>query len=398
MSSERSYDRWDVALFIFCLGGSFFSLTAALSLAALGLVTFASGDAEGAQAVQWTSTGLFTLALMGVPPIISTGRTIFGSEAPGPGTPSRAWLALALLLPLGLLLGYLAYEESVLPALLGPAGQLLAVGTPAALLIVVLRREGPSLRPRRVWTHFLFGLWAVPVVALIVEAILLLMGALLGAAALSLTPGGRELIDRLEGLTRSFDPTAPPEALIEIVQHPVVVVGLLFYLAFLIPIVEETLKTAAIWPFLPGRLSPVEAFLGGALGGAGFALAEALFVTQPMAGWLVSAVARSGATLMHAMATGLACWGVAQAWSRRRWLQGIGALLTAMVLHGLWNASAVAIGLSQLPGDEPLAQTPPAIAIIGAAVLLCLTTFAVLGLPGFLRRARMVNQPPISAE
>ncbi len=164
--------------------------------------------------------------------------------------------------------------------------------------------------------------------------------------------------------------------------------GLLLFLGLLVPVIEESLKTAAIWPFLPAGLSSDEAFLGGALGGAGFALAEALFVTQPMAGWVVTAVARSGATLMHALATGLACWGLAEALTRRRWLEGGVALLSSIVLHGLWNISAVAIGLSQLTNEGDLEASAHPAAIAGAGLLLFLSSLAAAALPGILRRFR----------
>lgn len=390
MSKEgTAYDRWDLRLFIFSLVGTFFSLSLALGLGAVSLAAWIGGDSIGAQSAQATSAGLFALAALGVPAIYNSGRSLLGRAAPGARRPSRRWMSVVWLFPLGLFLGYLGYERSFLTVLLGPLGQVAAIGAPAAVLVVLLRRAGPAIRARRAWGHFLLGLWAVPAVALVVEGVVLLATLFIAALGLSFSPVGPELILQLQQIAELGDPTLAAELIAEVAFRPAIILLVSAFLTLIVPAIEEVLKTASVWPLLPSRIRADEAFLGGALGGTGFALSEALFLTPPAGGWILVASARAGATLMHATATGIAAWAAAEGLVRSRWARAGAGLLAAVALHGLWNAGAVAIGLSQL-GLEIGVETPEeilrSVGSGGVVLNVSLTVLAFWLMRSFQRR------------
>lgn len=379
-------DRWDIALLIYSLSGVFLTLSGAVGLLLLGLIAFIEGDSEVAQATQATVAALLTMGIMGIPAIVMTMRNLFFHRAASHEIPGAGWYALAALLPLGLALGWLGYERQIATWFLGPLGQVLAVGAPAGLVLVHMRRIGPSIRARRAWGHFLLGLWAVPFVTIIVEALLLVAAVVFGAVGLSLTSGGRALLGKLQGIVSGPTPSPesiPPDLLREIALNPAILLVLVVLLGVAIPITEEVMKTASVWPLLRKRLSSGEAFLGGALGGTGFALSEALFLTQPAAGWLATAIARSGATLMHALATAIAAWGLAEGLKRRRWSRTFLAWLLAMSLHGLWNVSAIAVGVSQLTVEDvaSVSGLPLVVSAVGVSMIVALSASALVFLP-----------------
>jgi hypothetical protein len=397
MKESSTYDRWDLGMLVFTLGGVFLSLTGALVFVGIAVVSGLQGDAMSAHSAQWSFAGILLASALGLPALIGSGRALLtDAPSPRPGRPSRRWYAVLILFPVGLLLGYLAYEQSILGSLIGPIGQLLAIGAPAAGVVVAIRRSGPATRPRRVWGHFLVGLWVVPLVALVAEAVLLVGTVAAGALALLTTPEGRTLANELQQLMEPAGPLAQPispDLLAKVALQPAVLILIFMFLSVGVPAIEEGLKTAAVWPLLSRRLSSGEAFLGGALGGTGFALSEAILVTQPMAGWFATVVSRAGATMMHALATGIAAWGVAEAVGHRRWLRGTLAFISAMALHGIWNAGALSVGVGELSTeiDLGLPIDTGVLTALGIGLIVVMSIIAFLALPTLQRRATMAS-------
>lgn len=375
--SDRIHDGWDIALLLYALAGSFISLTAAVSVGAVAGIAYFRSEPAAAQAAQWTAAGLLTLAILGLPAIRLSLEALLGGRRPQPNVPARAWLLISGLFPVGLLLGFLAYERGVLSALLGPVGQILAIATPAAVAVLLVRRAGPAVPLRRLWGHILIGLWAVPLAALLIEGVFLLLGIFMSSIGLALTPGGQDLVTDLQQLLNTLETNPSPDLMARVTLHPAVIVLILVFLGLMVPLIEELSKTAAIWPLLPRRIGRSEAFLGGAVGGTGFALAEALFLAQPGVGWVFTAAARAGATMMHALATGIASWSLAEALTRQRWRRAIVGMGLAVALHGLWNVGAIGIGLSQLALRTSPAVSPILMNRIGSASLGLILTLGL---------------------
>jgi hypothetical protein len=78
------------------------------------------------------------------------------------------------------------------------------------------------------------------------------------------------------------------------------------------------------------------------LSGAGYALFESLQIAAGGQDWALLVTARIGAAVIHILTTGLTGWGLVSAWKEGRYARLVGAFLTAVTLHGLWNGLSLA--------------------------------------------------------
>ncbi len=264
------------------------------------------------------------------------------------------------------------------------------------LSVLLVRFGGPRASPLRSWVQFLSGLWVVPPVALVFEALLLIPLLLVIGGGLALTPEGQVLIEQLGRSLPEMSLEQPPEFAIELIFQPWILTPVLVYISVLVPLVEEGLKSIAVWPLLRRNLTGAEAFMGGALAGAGYALFEALFLTQPGELWLAAIVGRTGASFLHPFTAGIVSWGLVEGVQRRRWRRFVLAYLFATGFHGLWNASAVAMGLSILGSEGPAsrlsAPVTQTIQVIAPMLLFSMTAIAVTGLALLGRQLRRGRQ------
>lgn len=373
-------DGWDQVLLIGGSLGVAINLLGAALLAGLAAVTLVSGDAGEALLPTVQGFALLVIAALGVPAIYwgATGRRRRSVERPWP-----AWILALVLFPLSLGMGTLAFNLEVLPGLFGPAAHVLAAGAPVLFVVSIVLRRGSPLSARRRWGHFLAGLWGSPPLSILVELLALiptLVVLILGAAA------SPDLLLLLQSSALG-DPSSEAElmqAASDLLSQPLVIAILLGYLALLVPMIEEVLKSITIWPLLRGPLTANQAFVGGALGGAGYALFESLFLAQPGADWLATMLARTGTPLIHAFNTGLVSLGLYMAFKRRKWLRLPVFYGLAVALHGLWNFLALGVGLAGY-GIEPtpvLTSTAPLMTfgLVGVAGLFVLGCVALSGL------------------
>jgi len=226
---------------------------------------------------------------------------------------------------------------------------------------------------RAAWWGWGLGGFLAPALAMFLEAV---AGAFLVLSLLLL----RVLLEGPGFLTGPLPGTFPPGPLgpslpARWLADPWVWVGLLIGAAVLIPPLEEALKSlpAALRVRDPG-VSDAALILYGAMGGAGFALAENLVGWQPGVPWTPTIVGRLGATALHVLTGGVTGWG----WSRlrrRRFGEGIAAYLLAGLIHGLWNAGVVALNgafLAPLPAAVRTGVALLALTAMGIALGLTL--------------------------
>jgi hypothetical protein len=380
---------------LFTLLGILVSASIAVTLFALPGGVDPTLDPTGPSLEKWAAISFLILAILGIPALYSAIRALQGRTIQFPSVSLPGVILMLLVYAASLALGYFAFTAEFIPSIVVPVVQFFAVIIPAALTILIARRMGPPLSLRQFWAQLLAGLWVAPPIALVAEAVLLLPTLLIFGIGASLSPQGKKFLDllqqsaypSLESLTQSVE---------DLILEPWVILIALGYVAVLVPLIEEALKTIAIWPFIPRKPSPRAAFIGGVIGGTGYAIFEALFLSQAGEVWIQAIVSRAGATAMHAFASGVASWGLAQGLVRKRWGQMLVGYFAAVMMHGLWNASAIGIGLGTYSFLTAEVENPAlvGVATIGATVILGLLLTAVLGLfriPGRLKSDEQVK-------
>jgi hypothetical protein len=383
--------KWATTAVVIYAGlGSAISIGLASVFGILATADYLKGDTQAGFFGVWTSFAFTVIAIAGLPAIVLGIQILWLKRADPARTPSRAWMAAFILYPLGLALGYAIFERHGIPPLFGTFAQLLALGGPILTMAVLIQLSGQTISALRAWGHFLLGLWLIPTLAFILELVLLIAGIFIVVAGLLLSPAGQQLLSQLQAPPGQLFSQPPPELVTQAVSQPWVIALAVLFISVLIPIVEEGLKSIAIWPILRRSPGPSQAFIGGALGGLGFALVEGMFLTQPDMTWLLTALIRAGASMMHAMAAGITAWGLAEAVVRRRFWRLPLAYVVAIGLHGLWNLSAVSLGVAQLGHDVGLSSiTPPLenlLTVTGAVMLGLLSLLAAGSLPIIARR------------
>jgi hypothetical protein len=384
-SRKSSLDR----LFpIFALAGSILSLLIAIGSAVNGLNYLSNGRSDQAALSVWSTMAFAIMFLTGIPGAYWSLKVLRGKSLPLE-KPSTRWAIVLIIIPLGICIGSASLFGFGNPSLFQSIGYLIAISTVVFTIVLMVRWLGPTLSPRRVWGHFLIGLYGIPVITLIGEGLLLIPSLLLLSVGLMLSPDGQMLLE-LATTSISSDPLLLSESMQNLIMEPWVVALLFVNLAILVPLAEEVVKTMAIWPLLRRKITPAQGFLGGAIAGAGVALFEALMVSEPGETWFVILIGRSGTTLMHVFTAGITSWALVGAIQERKWKQFILTFLAAVALHGVWNAGSLGAGLAgqvMLTEPEgPAAAYAAAVACAGSLAMLALTIFTLVGIPWLTRK------------
>ena len=381
--TNSSRNPVDIALFIVSLGGITLSLVVASGIFITAAFTQLIGDSVGLRFAETTAVSIAFVGLCALPTCILSFQALLGRKPPSPRSASSSWLMAAILIPFSLTLGHLAYTRNIIPRLISPVAHILAASVPVFVVVTIAHRNGPALSLRRIWGQFLAGLWAAPLFSLILEIIFILPVLLILIMVMLNNETGQALVQSMA----SPDPlsaTLDEESFTWLVGEPWLILLILGYIILVVPIIEEAIKTLAIWPLLRRRQTAAAAFIGGVLGGAGYGLFEALFLTQPGSLWTSTMIARIGATLIHAFTTGVACWGLAQAAGERRWSRLGLAYFAAVGLHGLWNTAAVGIVIGTLNVESLLPESSSGllglIFISGVIFLIVLSAVALRGI------------------
>ncbi|HEY4667350.1 MAG TPA: hypothetical protein VIH26_08615 [Anaerolineales bacterium] len=364
------------------IGGS---LLAAAVVAGLAALAYLQGGPDAALAPGIQAISLGAIGVLGLPLLYWATR---GSSQPvGRIRWAVAVLAAALFFG-GLALGSVAFSRGILPWVLGPIAHLMAAGGPVLFTAFLALRQGPILSNRRGWGHFLGGLWAAPPIAFVLELLVLVPAAILVFAGLAVSDHGLSVLQAMAAADLASDAEVT-QLLSGLIGEPIVVGVAIGFLAAAVPLIEESVKSVSIWPLIPRRPSAAQAFLGGVLCGSGYALFESLLLAQPGQDWIPSMIARAGTPLIHAFGTGLVSWGVIEAVVNRRPLRLLGLYLTAAGIHGIWNFTALAVGLSGFSLEVGAGLISPAAAGLvgfsGLLVLLSLSAGALVGLVGLPR-------------
>jgi hypothetical protein len=377
--------------------GSLINLALAFFLIGLAIISYGMDQSENAMMALSLGITFFGLAVLGIPLIYWAIQSMRHEQDPT-GTDNRHWILALFLYPIALVVGYASIETMRLPGLLGPIANFAAAAAPVILAVSLVRINGPALKPTRSWWHFLAGLWLVPPIVFAIELLALIPVLITMGLGLLGTESGRALIMQFSRV--DFNNMPQVEELAQgLVREPLVVILIFLLFSVIVPLIEEGAKTIVVWPLLPRKISPSESFLGGAIGGAGFGLFESLFLAQQAGLWFASMLGRTGTSFIHALTTGITCWGLAKSIQKREIRWTVAAYGLAVLIHGAWNAAALGIGLGTVSPPyesqvEP-GQISGTLLAIGVGILLTFTVAALIALITLMRRIRANNQEDI---
>ena len=383
---------------------SLFGLLISLSGAAgLLLLVLFSASMPGLQAGQYAGQFislawiLLFLGLLCIPSLAYSLLRLLHKTAALTVLPGFPIASAALLLwPVLLLAGFFLAKMDGVGTYLLPLITILVTALPLWWLIELVRR-GIPISPQRSWGTLIFALFFSNPLTMLLEAFLLLGLAI--TAGLLIGANGYFLA-RLQNLYQQVlqaggDPERIQQILLPLLSNPWVILAGVVLMSGLIPLLEELCKSLPVWSLLGRKLSPGEGLVIGAIAGAGFALTESLTsLSNPsiQAQWLVLVIGRVGTGLLHITASGLVGMGLAAAWRSGKFHYFGLALLSAVMLHGLWNFFSLSAGLA-----TTVLQSPSAGQVISFIALGGMAALAVLSISFLLIANQRVRPAPQSS-
>jgi hypothetical protein len=275
-----------------------------------------------------------------------------------------------------------------IPAIVLPLGVLLAFGT----------KKLPFGTRWQTWNVLGLAMSITPFLLFILEIIAAVIIFFIVFTYISAQP---ELASELQRLSRQImvigrNPEAVLELLAPFLTEPAVIVTALLYMAALVPALEELFKPLGVWLFAGKLKSQAQGFTLGALSGAGYALIETIGVSGQTAEWAGLLFTRIGTGLLHITTSALMGGAIVLAWRERRYLYLFGVYLLAVLLHGLWNTTAVLFSFSSiaefLEQEGVLSTMQPTLLI--AMAVLAIGLFAIL-VTSNRKLRKPVSPPPL---
>jgi len=373
-TQNQNGNNWRVILSLGLSGlGILFFLVQSFSLGALWFVNFIDPQTEIAQTVSyglllWASIfsglvlvpvfllSLYQLKKQTPPKWLDLSRPVF----------RRISYWIILIWPIIVLFGWFVAGRPTLSAILLGAINILVAGLPILWVYTLATRNLKRGHPVAQWRIFGFSLIITPVIIIIAEIIALLLLAGAGVLYISYQTSVNPTFERdlmylyNQISTRQADVDAVLEIIRPYIFQPSVITWAMIVFAGVVPVIEEIIKPLALWSLAGRKISPQEGFVGGLLCGAGFALMENVLyfsATITAMDWVYIALGRAGTGVLHMLASGLVGWGLAKTWRDGKWIFLVGSSISAIVLHGLWNAVSLATGVATLVSLDSEATT-----------------------------------------
>lgn len=382
-TSTGKRDQLSVFLLIASCLALLLAAAGSMGMALLGAITWFVDKSTSVGMALIIAAAFMVMGVCTIPGIYHGYQGMQGKIQERVDKPLRGWAYVSFIFPLALGLGYLAFNRGVVPSLFGPLAHISAATIPVVFALAILLRGGSPISVKRIWGQFLAGLWASPLVAFIVEILAALVLFLIVFAMLF-----QEIISQglIEDFTRPelwTEPYMVTQAQ-ELINEPLILFLILAFLVVFVPMVEEAIKTIGIWPVTRRGFTQSQAFIGGAIAGAGYGLFEAFFLGQPGVSWVPVMIARAGATMMHMITTAVTSLGISRSRESGRRSHAVRYYFGAVLLHSLWNISALGVGVIMLFQEEFTSfNIQPGLSFISGAagvVLVALSIIAFLGI------------------
>ena len=346
-SQPRGSDWRSILLLVFSLSGTVLAISAAIgTLVLMAVNESALQEATSSLlATILTASTLIAIGLLLLPVAwLSLGR-LRGRDFETFSFPAlriRDWVAILALWLSAMALATL-FHNSPGANWYAPFLHFFSIALPLYLVIRFSINRIPLGSSQRAWGVFGSGMTLSPLLSVIAEGIVIILGLIVFAVYLGLNP---EKVFDIERLANQIQQAPDLDNLVFLIgpflKNPLTLLTALTLLSVFVPIIEEIFKSLGVWLVADRLSTPAQGFALGVLSGAGFALAESLFASVTADDtWALTLTMRAISSAMHMLAAGLVGWGIAYARLEKRYLRLFGMLLLAMLLHGVWNAGAV---------------------------------------------------------
>lgn len=366
--------RRDILLLIFSILGIVILIGRGVYVVITGMPSPGLTSLSAQNSSIFDALGMLFCATLLLPLLVYSISKLKGREiSPAKLPPIKIWqMAILIFLWVSMIiLGSILVNLSNFGWVMALPFFLLGIGIPVAGLVWIAIGGIPTGSWRRLWAAFSIGMIGSTLGALLIEYSLVGIGTVAAGIVAASNPEWLSVFQQIKNqVTKGADIQSLLTTLAPYLVNPVVLVLALAFAAVLAPIIEETLKPAAVW-LLGKRLhSPAEGFALGALCGAGFALLEGTLAAGGSSQMLgVGIAARATSSLMHITASGLMGWGIASARLEKRYGRLAGMYLLAVSIHGLWNGSVVLAVFGGLRLSLPGASTDlPGILLVLAGI------------------------------
>ncbi len=310
----------------------------------IGAALFALGETRSSMVSSLMSSGGGTLLVIGVIVFAAATRTRDSQPdrafAPRPITSPRMWFVLTWGVGVGVAVSLSAirlsdFAEQLIMLIFSVS--LMSAGSIWAVRWLSGQRAkswpiGSELPMRWMpgWTVLWAGVWgtASTFLAIVIEAAPLLALALLSGTAFTDVPQTR--LSSFEGIDRAMN-------------HPVLLLVIFLGAVVGAPLIEEAMKAVGLRGLRRWIQQPADGWLLGFAAGLGFGLLEGAFNLNSAENWLVGSWVRLAALLLHGLATSLTGLGYARYLQTKQRGELWRGYLRAVIMHGLWNASALAV-------------------------------------------------------
>ncbi len=288
------------------------------------------------------------------------------------GHPSRLFRprparVLVAVFGVAVILGQVVLTLDLLPALTFPPFYILGAVLPPLFFVAFVGRSlaftgrrlaGSDTRWRDVVLQLASGAFLATFGAFALEAAFGLLSMVVVVILAALSPGGAAWFQDPSPYLQDPGWFQSPENLYGSLPSLPILIVLGLIVLVIGPIVEEMFKPLGVVMMRYRQPSKAQSFFWGLTGGAGFALAEALFNgASSLEGWVGVATMRVGATAMHCLGGGLMGLGWYYLFATRRPWRLLSTYVASVSLHALWNVAAsgmlvVSLSLTSSPPDE----------------------------------------------
>jgi hypothetical protein len=289
---------------------------------------------------------MLVCAALLLPLLVTSIRKLRGLTLPLAKLPPIKFWQLAALFGIWLVLVIVGSILDTLPGYGAGIGALffpLGIALPIAAIVWVAIGGLPVGSWRRIWATLGISMVGSTLVAVILEYSLVGSALVVAGSLAAFNPKWLAILQQVrQQLGNSSDMQALLTTLAPYLTNPLVFLVILFFTAVVAPVIEETIKPAAVWLLGKRLQSPAQGFALGAICGAGFAMLEGTLAGSSMGQMLgIGSAVRLPSSLMHITASGLMGWAIASFRLHKRTWRLVGMFLLSAGIHGLWNGSVV---------------------------------------------------------